>query len=56
VLVAAVARRRRRDDQVASLIDEIFCGTTRRTLPEPVARTLEALEQARRGRSPALGT
>jgi hypothetical protein len=51
VLVAAAARRRRHDDQVATLIDEIFCGTAGgRSLPEPVARTLELLEQARRGR------
>jgi hypothetical protein len=55
VLVAAAARRRRHDDHVATLIDEIFCGTAGgRALPEPVARTLETLEQARRGRTPAL--
>ena len=55
MLVAAAARRRRHDDQVATLIDEIFCGTAGgRSLPEPVARTLELLEQARRGRAPVL--
>jgi hypothetical protein len=55
VLAAAAARRRRRDDQVATLIDEIFCGASRRVLPEPVTRTLDALDEARHGgRSPAL--
>jgi hypothetical protein len=55
VLVAAAARHRRREDRVASLVDEIFCGTSRRALPEPVARTLETLDRARHGgRSPAL--
>jgi hypothetical protein len=54
VLVAAAARRRRHEDHVAALIDEIFCGTAGRSLPEPVARTLETLEQARRGGTPAL--
>jgi hypothetical protein len=54
VLVAAAARRREREDQVAALIDEVFCGAVSvRKLPEPVARTLEALEQARRGGTPA---
>jgi hypothetical protein len=55
VLVAAAARaRRRRVEQpgaVASLIDEVFggAGMTRRTLPDAVAQTLEALDAARRG-------
>jgi adenine-specific DNA glycosylase len=51
VVMAAVARRRRREheDLVASLVDEIFTGTARRALPDPVARTLDALEQTRRG-------
>jgi hypothetical protein len=51
-MLAAAARRRAREDQVAALVDEIFCGTARRALPEPVARTLEALELARRGDLP----
>jgi hypothetical protein len=52
--VAAAARRRDREDQVAALVDEIFCGTAAaRRLPEPVARTLEALDLARRGSVPS---
>ena len=48
--MAAVARRRARETQVASLIDEVLCGTLgARALPEPVARTLEELDLARRG-------
>jgi hypothetical protein len=47
--VAAAARRRAREDHVATLVDEIFCGTTRRALPDAVARTLETLDRARRG-------
>lgn len=54
VLLAAATRRRAREDQVAALVDEIFCGTVAaRALPEPVTRTLEALELARRGGVPA---
>jgi hypothetical protein len=48
VLVAAAARARRRERTVASLVDEVFAGLPARTLPEPVARTLEALDAARR--------
>ena len=53
MLVAAAARSRRRDDHVSvsALVDEIFVGSPRRTLPEPVARTLDALDRARRGRA-----
>jgi hypothetical protein len=52
--VAATARTRRREQQattVASLVDEVFAGVgmTRRTLPDCVASTLEALDAARRG-------
>jgi hypothetical protein len=57
VLVAAAARGRRvrRQDAVASLVDEVFAGVgmTSRTLPESVTRTLEALDAARRGGTPA---
>jgi hypothetical protein len=52
--MAAAARRRSRDEHVASIIDEVLCGTIgARALPEPVARTLEALDHRRRGRIPA---
>jgi hypothetical protein len=59
VLVAAAARARRRDDQLASvnvLVDEVFAGATfsARVLPESVTRTLEALDAARRGTPPIL--
>jgi hypothetical protein len=49
VLVAAAARARRRDEGVAKLVGEIFAGSAGRELPEPVQRTLESLELARRG-------
>ena len=52
VLVAAAARARRQDAGVSALVDEIFGGLPRRELPEPVLRTLEALELARSGREP----
>jgi hypothetical protein len=47
VVVAAVARRRRQDDLVATLVDEVFAGACRRSLPEAVARTLQTLDVAR---------
>jgi hypothetical protein len=44
-----IARARRREESaMATLISEVFAGTARRQLPEPVARTLEALDNARR--------
>ena len=50
VLVAAAARARRQDATgVAALVDEVFGGFPSRALPEPVMRTLEALDHARRG-------
>jgi hypothetical protein len=57
VVAAAAARARRREDHttaVAALVDEVFAGVgmTRRTLPDSVAHTLEALDAARRGRAP----
>jgi hypothetical protein len=51
VLLAAAARARRREDSLAALVDEVFAGFPARPLPEPVTRTLEALDAARR--SPA---
>ena len=54
-VVAAAAmraqRRRRQGDAVAALVDEVFAGTatTGRRMPDAVARTLEALDAARRG-------
>jgi hypothetical protein len=48
VLVAAATRARGRERTVASLVDEVFAGLPGRTLPEPVARTLAALDAARR--------
>lgn len=54
VLAMAAARAKRRESATASLITEILGGmTAQRTLPEPVAQTLEALDAARRG-EPAL--
>jgi hypothetical protein len=49
VLVAAAARARRRESAMATLVGEVFTGFPGRTLPEPVTRTLEALDAARRG-------
>jgi hypothetical protein len=54
VLVAAAARAERRaqhGQSVAALVDEVFAGVgmTRRPLPDSVARTLDALDAARRG-------
>jgi hypothetical protein len=52
VLIAAAARARHRDVvTTSSLIDDVLCGVglPGRTLPEPVLRTLEALDAARRG-------
>jgi hypothetical protein len=49
VLLAARARHRGDRDAVASLVDEIFAGSPRRRLPEPVLRALETLDSARRG-------
>jgi hypothetical protein len=54
VLVAAAARAERRPQggqSVATLVDEVFAGVgmTRRSLPDSVARTLDALDAARRG-------
>jgi hypothetical protein len=53
VVLAARARshaplRRRESPGIALLIDEVFAGMSGRTLPEPVLRTLEALDDARR--------
>ncbi|QEC48609.1 hypothetical protein FSW04_14195 [Baekduia soli] len=49
VVLAAAARSRTRQDAVAALVDEVFAGAGRRVLPDPVLRTLEALDLARRG-------
>jgi hypothetical protein len=49
VLLAARVRHRGDRDAVASLVDEIFAGSPRRRLPEPVLRALETLDSARRG-------
>jgi hypothetical protein len=56
VAAAARARRGRRQDAVASLVDEVFAGVgmTRRTLPDSVTHTLEALDAARRGGTPVV--
>jgi hypothetical protein len=53
VVLAARARSRapglrRESAGIAVLIDEVFAGMSGRTLPEPVLRTLEALDDARR--------
>jgi hypothetical protein len=64
VVLAARARSRRapaggRDiaatPGIALLIDEVFAGMSARTLPEPVLRTLEALDDARRRRAMPAG-
>jgi hypothetical protein len=53
VLVAAAARARRRElPALATLVDEIFTGFPGRSLPAPVAQTLESLDAARH-RTPA---
>jgi hypothetical protein len=53
VVLAARARSRaragrRETAEIALLVDEVFAGMCGRTLPEPVLRTLEALDDARR--------
>jgi hypothetical protein len=53
VVLAARARSRalagrRESAEIALLVDEVFAGMSGRTLPEPVLRTLEALDDARR--------
>jgi hypothetical protein len=54
VVLAARARSqqapggRRESPGIALLVDEVFAGMSGRTLPEPVLRTLEALDDARR--------
>jgi hypothetical protein len=54
VVLAARARSRaggRRESQaIAQLVGEVFAGMSGRALPEPVVRTLEALDDARRRR------
>ena len=50
VLVAAAGRARRHEGAaLANLVDEVFSGFQVRALPESVTRTLEALDDARRG-------
>lgn len=50
VLVAAATRARRHDGTaLATLVDEVFGGLPARTLPETVVRTLQTLDEARRG-------
>jgi hypothetical protein len=49
VRAVVAARARREDDALAALIGDVFRGGMRRELPEPVLRTLETLDLARRG-------
>lgn len=49
-VAAVAARARRQETATAALVGEVLGGTaTRRELPEPVTRALEALAAARRG-------
>jgi hypothetical protein len=57
VAMAATRATRRRESAVASLVTEVLGGrAARRELPEPVSRTLQALDAARRGGAAALLT
>jgi hypothetical protein len=49
VTASIAARARRNEDALAALISDIFAGRSGRELPEPVLRTLAALDRARRG-------
>ena len=55
VLVAAQARARRREQEtIATLIEDVLSGMPTRRLPEPVVATLQSLDAARRPRRVAL--